>query len=262
MMYHWAVWFTRNGWPVFPAHGVQKGAVCTCRQGPDCSSIGKHPATPRGWKDATLDEAQVKEWFARNEHFNLALACGDITVLDIDGEKGRQSLEALLDRDKAAYLQKTPRARTGGGGWHLFFQGVDVKNLVGMKPGLDIRSRGGHVILPPSLHASGKRYAFDRCPTKFKLQKFPQWLLKLTRQPKRRIPVAMPVQSTDGMDEIPTITDYRNNTLASLCGRLFKQGHSADEVSARLLAINENKCRPPLDRAEVEKIVWSVSRYH
>jgi putative DNA primase/helicase len=262
-MLEWALWFTRNGWPVFPAHGVQKGAVCTCRHGPECSSIGKHPATRRGWKDATLDPGQVKEWFADNPNYNLALACGSITVLDVDGEKGRQSLEELLDNDRAAYLRKTPRARTGGGGWHLFFQGVEVKNLVGFKPGLDIRSQGGHVILPPSLHVSGKRYAFDRCPTKFKLQKFPQWLHKIVTEEKPRAPsVPMPAIESGNFDDLPIIDEYRNNALTSLCGRLFKRGHTVDDVSAMLLAINENKCRPPLGRTEVEKIVWSISRYH
>ena len=262
-MKNWAIWFTRNGWPIFPAHGVIKGAGCTCRQGSECSSPGKHPATRRGWKDASLDAGQVSEWFADNPNYNLALACGSITVLDVDGEKGRQSLASLLDGDKAGYLKKTPRARTGGGGWHLFFQGIDVKNLVGFKPGLDLRSKGGHVILPPSIHASGKRYAFDRCPTRFKLQKFPPWLYKIVTEEKPRAPsVPMPAVEAGNFDDIPVIDDYRNNALSSLCGRLFKRGHTADEVSALLLSINENKCRPPLGQSEVEKIVWSISRYH
>ncbi len=261
-MLGWALWFANNGWPIFPAHGIIDG-VCTCRRGPECSSPGKHPDTRRGWKDASLDPEQIKAWCARNAHLNLALACGNITVLDIDGEKGRQSLESLLDKDRAAYLRTTPRARTGGGGWHLFFQGVDVKNLVGMKPGLDIRSRGGHVILPPSMHISGKRYAFDRCPTKFKLQKFPKWLLKIAKDDKPRIQtVASSSAEPVDINNIPAIPEYRNNTLTSLCGKLFKRGHTVEEVSAILLAINNNKCQPPLGTAEVERIVWSVSRYH
>jgi len=144
----------------------------------------------------------------------------------------------------------------------LFFQGVDVKNLVGMKPGLDIRSRGGHVILPPSLHASGKRYIFDRCPTQFKIQKFPAWLLKIAKEDKPRIQTAVVSDTSVDLDNIPPIPEYRNNTLTSLCGKLFKQGHPVEKISAILLAINNNKCQPPLGTAEVERIVWSVSRYH
>ncbi len=261
-MLDWALWFAHNGWPIFPAHGIVDG-VCTCRRGPECSSPGKHPATRRGWKDASLDPGQIREWYAKNPHANIALACGSITVLDIDGEKGRQSLESLLDDDRAAYLRTTPRARTGGGGWHLFFQGVEVKNLVGMKPGLDIRSRGGHVILPPSMHISGKRYAFDRCPTKHKLQKFPKWLLKIAKDDKPRIQTVTLLSGEPvDIDSIPVIPEYRNNTLTSLCGKLFRRGRTVEEISATLMAINEAKCQPPLDASDVEKIVWSVSRYH
>lgn len=260
-MLRWALWFAGNGWPIFPAHGIVDGA-CTCHRGPECSSAGKHPDTRRGWKDASLDPEQIKAWCARNARTNLALACGNITVLDVDGEKGRQSLESLLDGDKAAYLRKTPRACTGGGGWHLFFQGVDVKNLVGMKPGLDIRSKGGHVILPPSMHLSGKRYAFDRCPTKFKVQKFPAWLLRIAKKERAPVQTGVAADSSVDLDNVPVIQEYRNNTLTSLCGKLFKQGHPVDKISSILLDINNNKCQPPLGTAEVERIVWSVSRYH
>lgn len=263
-MLDWALWFAHNGWPIFPAHGIVDGS-CTCRKGPECSSPGKHPDTRRGWKDASLDPRQIREWYAKNPHANIALACGNITVLDIDGEKGRQSLESLLDDDRAAYLRTTPRARTGGGGWHLFFQGVEVKNLVGMKPGLDIRSRGGHVILPPSMHASGRRYSFDRCPTKHKVQPFPDWLLQVAKEGERdrpRIETAVKADPSWDIDKIPEIPSYRNNTLTSLCGTMFRRGNSTEEITATLMAINEARCKPPLDASDIEKIVWSVSRYH
>lgn len=259
----WALWFVDNGWPVFPAHGIKDGR-CTCRLGPECTSPGKHPNTRRGSYDATLDPRQIKAWCARNAHANLALATGGITVLDVDGAEGRRSLEKLLDNDRAAHLRKTPRARTGRvGGWHLFFQGVDVKNWVKLWPGIDIRSKGGHVILPPSLHITGRRYAFDRCPTQFKIQEFPSWLLKAAQQKKPEAPRVVVTGARDiDLDSIAPISDYRNNTLSSICGTLMAHGHPVDEVTRRLSAVNQQRCQPPLDQREVDKIIWSISRYH
>jgi hypothetical protein len=36
-----------------------------------------------------------------------------------------------------------------------------VSCKVGLVPGIDIRADGGFIVVPPSLHASGRRYAWD-----------------------------------------------------------------------------------------------------
>ena len=59
----------------------------------------------------------------------------------------------------------TRQSLTGGGGRQLFYTappGLTIKNQAGMLgPGVDHRADGGLVVLPPSLHASGKRYRWD-----------------------------------------------------------------------------------------------------
>jgi len=49
----WALSYAKRGWKVLPLHAPVKGG-CSCGQ-LDCSSIGKHPRTPNGYKDAKTD---------------------------------------------------------------------------------------------------------------------------------------------------------------------------------------------------------------
>ncbi len=77
---------------------------------------------------------------------------------------GDESLEALTAR--LAKLPDTPMVLTGGGGWHYYFKhpgpGVHVPNSIGqLGPGLDVRGDGGYVVAPPSIHSSGRNYAWE-----------------------------------------------------------------------------------------------------
>jgi hypothetical protein len=57
------------------------------------------------------------------------------------------------------------------------------------------------------------------------------------------------------------IGEKRNVTLTSEAGRLRNLRHSEAEILASLLAINRERCRPPLEEREVEGIARSVARY-
>src|SRR5262249_15398402 len=98
---------------------------------------------------------------------NIGIATGAISglvVLDVDPRHGGdESLEQWKTRYGHDFLT-TVTSCTGGGGWHLFYthpgQSMQIKNKVGLAPGLDIRGDGGYIVAPPSLHASGQRYAW------------------------------------------------------------------------------------------------------
>lgn len=121
----------------------------------------KTPLTPHGHKDATTDLAQVRAWWDQWPDANIGLACGPskIVVIDIDGDEGMASWDALAAR---LDLQVTTRVvRTGGGGLHLYFRapGAAIRNSAGkLGRGIDVRGEGGYVVLPPSVHPSGRPY--------------------------------------------------------------------------------------------------------
>jgi hypothetical protein len=52
--------YAHRGWRVLPLHGIVEGK-CTCGK-KDCGSPGKHPRTPRGFKDATINENIIMSW--------------------------------------------------------------------------------------------------------------------------------------------------------------------------------------------------------
>ena len=119
--------------------------------GPD-----KKPLTPHGFKDATQDAGQIRQWWSRWPSANIGVACGasGLVVIDIDVKDNAPGLEnwAKLTADREPI--ETAMARTPSGGFHCFFLApdlVDIRNSAGkIAPGIDVRADGGYVIVPPS----------------------------------------------------------------------------------------------------------------
>lgn len=158
-----ALEYASQGFRVFPLFYVVKGGLCSCRSKKPCKRIGKHPMTQNGVQDATLDEAQIRQWWTETPWANIGLATGHggLIVMDVDdaGEKtGSETLKALVERYGS--LPETRMVRTGSGGRHFYFYSAhEIANSAG-KVGkyIDIRGYGGYVILPPSNHVSGNKY--------------------------------------------------------------------------------------------------------
>jgi hypothetical protein len=167
------------GWPVFR-----------------CRPKGKAPYR-EGWQDeATTDPAMVDRLWREVRACNIGLACGhNVWVFDVDGAEGLDSVRALVARHGA--LPRAPLSRTGASGYHLFFQAdARVKNSVGkLAPGIDTRSAGGLVVLPPSVHPdTGRSYAWVRDPWAHSIPPAPPWLLDLLAPPQALRPPAPPIE--------------------------------------------------------------------
>ncbi len=118
-----------------------------------CWPGSKKPATPHGWKDATLDQAQIGEWWGRWPDANIGLALGasGLLVIDFDVPKADYAGGDLLSDLLAT---PTTTATTASGGLHLYYQqqpGGGLGNGRGRLPaGVDCRGAGGYVLLPSS----------------------------------------------------------------------------------------------------------------
>jgi Bifunctional DNA primase/polymerase, N-terminal/Primase C terminal 1 (PriCT-1) len=242
--------------PVFPVHWVE-GGRCSCGDAA-CDDPGKHPLTPNGLTDATTDSATVLAWWTRWPHANIGGRTGDtFDALDVDPRKGGD--EALRELEvRHGALPPTWRSRTGGGGQHICFQPVPgLRNSAGrLGPGLDIRGKGGYIILPGSAHVSGGAYEWQlefHPEEGTPLAPMPAWMIERLRVGDNGHGAAPPIEGTVG-------EGHRNAALASLAGTLRRRGLTAEMMTA-LLAFNGGRCRPPLSDREVRQIAESVARY-
>jgi Bifunctional DNA primase/polymerase, N-terminal/Primase C terminal 1 (PriCT-1) len=224
-----ALEYAAGGHPVFPA------------------KRDKRPLTEHGFKDATTDLETVERWWARWPTAGIATPTGlGFFVLDVDKPQALAELEVAHEQ-----LPPTVEALTPRPGRHVYLAADDVSNSRGELPaGLDVRGRGGYVLLPPSPHPNGVyewRTAFDEAP----IARAPAWLLGLLETAQSTAP---PV---DG--DIPA--QQRNSSLASMAGTMRRRGFSEAAIASALLTENRTRCKPPLSDREVRGIAQSVARY-
>ena len=183
-MLQFALRLAAKNMPIFPVHGIIDGQ-CSCRRS-DCASPGKHPIPYNGLKSATSNLTQIQEWWTKNPLANIGLATGKISgliVVDIDPRNGGDESFAALEKQHQAF-PRTKEVLTGGGGQHLYFTypSVAVPCKTGKTEpfrGIDIKSDGGYVLVPPSWHVSGKCYEWEVSSYERALADLPGWLLKL-----------------------------------------------------------------------------------
>jgi len=207
---------------------------------------GKTPLTEHGFLEASGAEDVLEAWWRKWPDANIGVATGSVSgivVLDVDPRHGGDRSLAALS------LPETRRSFTGGGGQHLFFAhpGYLVPNATGLREGIDIRGDGGYVVVPPSEHASGGRYAWDADTLDLPLAQFPQGLVERQRKAAGRIGDSIPI-------------GQRDSTLTSLAGSMRRRGMSAHEIEAALSAVNV-RCEPPLPSSAIHRIAQSVGRY-
>lgn len=246
----------QRGWAVLPLNWVAEDGTCSCNSA-ECSSIGKHPRTRRGVKDASKSQDTIRAWWEKWPDANLGLATGKISgivVLDVDRRHGGiDSLRKI--ENKYGSVPDGPRVLTGGGGTHLYFRypGRDIRNRIGIFPGIDVRGDGAFVVAPASVHASGEQYLWEHGKSpKLPLPEMPDWLLDMITGGQQQ------PSSADG-EAIPE--GRRNAKLASLAGAMRFRGMSIEAIEAGLLVENEARCRPPLPDDEVERIAASIGNY-
>jgi len=190
---------TTHGLGVFPLHyPVQRGRMLGCSCGrPDCPSPAKHPFSrlvPHGLKDATTDPKQIAAWWRSNPHLNIAVVTAGLLVLDVDPRHG--GYESLVALEQAAdILPHTWCVVTGSEGRHIYMalpNGTNVSNSAGkLGKGLDIRTTGGYVVAPPSIHISGRAYSWLESPEDAPLAPAPAWLVDKLKPPPPAQPFAV-----------------------------------------------------------------------
>lgn len=212
-----ALEYVERGWRVFPV-----------------KPRDKIPITQHGFQDATTDVASIRGWWCKWPRANIGLACGasGLTVVDLDPRNGKADID----------LMPTLTTKTGGGGWHYFYSGV-VRSCKPL-PGVDIKSDGGYVILPPSIHPSGRGYEWAN---ELPIAPLPEHIRALTvREPVEHKPgpITPPTSAylaaaIRGEQDAVTsaVEGNRNTTLYNAALKLATLGLSEKDITAALMAV-------------------------
>jgi Bifunctional DNA primase/polymerase, N-terminal/Primase C terminal 1 (PriCT-1) len=226
-----------------------------------CVPRGKAPACEHGCKAATTDGDTIRQWWHTEPHYNIGIACGSVSgifAVDIDSyeaEKRLAKLEDAHDRLPPTVEVITSRGR------HLYFRyptDRSVRNSAGkIAPGIDTRGDGGYTLAPPSIHPSGRAYAWSvDSANRFAIA--PPWLLdRINGHASSKQPTPAATWRSlmgAGVDE-----GQRNDAAARLCGYFLRRNCDAFLVLDLLLLWNASRCRPPLADEEIEYIVSSVA---
>jgi archaellum biogenesis ATPase FlaH len=184
-------------------------------------------------------EAQVKEWFDKENPPNIGIVTGKIsgiTVVDI--ESG----------GKWDDYPVTQTARTGGGGVHLYYRYAEgVQNKARIRELTDIRGNGGYVVAPPSAHASGKKYEWIR---KELTQPFPYGKFDLT-----------PEKNTNWDEVLKGVNQGgRNQTAAQVIGKFLATLSPEDWMTTAwgMTVIWNQTNVPPLSERELRATFNSI----
>jgi len=236
-----ARWYAELGYAVFP-----------------CAPGRKVPLTKHGLLEATTKIEQITEWWTQQPHANVAIRTDGLLVVDIDGEGN-----AWLTNEpaKLAEFDSAPVSLTPHGGRHHFFRqpaGRAWRNTVGkIAEHVDTRARGGYVLVAPSV-VEGTPYRWQEehelSVPPHKLPEPPAWLVDLLDASSITI-----TRTIAGANIIPQ--RQRNDTLARLAGALRRIGLSQAEIFAALRQVNADRCAPPLEQREVERVAASIARY-
>lgn len=246
-----AIQYAKKGFYVLPMHGKQP--------------LIKFANNP------PLDLNQIKYYWSKYPDANIALRTVDFFVVDIDtkeahGANGLQSLKQLPQ----GVITATLAQRTASGGYQLFYRkptGIEVKQVIGWKPGIDIKAHiNNYVVVPPSTNNKGQyRWINAKAPIKEPSNQLVELINSYHPQQPRHINHRqhnyMAGKKWTGvvLDNLVTGAPQgqRNDYMARLSGQLIHAGADNNTVWELLNFANQHN-NPPLKQKEVESILTSI----
>jgi hypothetical protein len=251
-------------------------------------ALGFHPIPERpnqklpvesAWQtriNRTPDELRAA-FAAAPEGHGIGTITHEFIVVDLDL---REDVDGIAALGELPPLPPTLASHTPSGGMHLFLrvpQGVEVRNSVSkVGRGIDVRGKGGQVVLPPTV-IDGKAYRWSEgCPAEMAM--LPEPWLALVVAPKaapapapaapeapamRRVirPEAVAAEADrrakymDTLDR-PSIQGSGGNAVMMQAAFHAKEmSRTEDEAVEALLGWNERLATPPWSEAELRRAV-------
>jgi hypothetical protein len=235
-----ALTHARRGWHVHPL-----------------KAAGKIPVTQHGKNDATLDEAVIRDWWARMPNSNVGISCGPSGLCVLDADHGLASYEdfkAWRDRNGLPVTYSVRSGRRPEFGVQSYYAGslkdgkFELDGVTG-----EIKSLGGLVLAAGCIHPDSKEryYVLEDAPLAPVPAIVEQSRLRTDATGKREW--SLPVHDGQGRDAF----------LISQAGRLRNAGASETIIRAHLEELNQDPevMADPKTDAALDRIARSAARY-
>lgn len=223
-------------------------ALSYLKQGFSVIPVGRNKKPLLNWKEfqeRRATEEEARSWFKKWPRANIAIITGEISGL------------AVIDIEKGGNVSNLPSARavrTGGGGFHFYYKwekGIESRTRV--VDLTDIRGTGGFVVAPPSIHASGKKYAW--VDETVEIGEFPKELIeKFQKNAKEQSGLKEMIET--GVSE-----GKRNNSAARVFGKLLGAlPRDLWGVAWEFGKFWNQKNSPPLPEGELRAVLESIQK--
>jgi hypothetical protein len=200
-------------------------------------------------------EVELVNWFGSGE-YNIAIVTGQISgIIVVDLDSG-----AAIENARKFNMIVTPLVKTSKEKCQAYFRyRPGIKNAVRLRgmPDTDIRSDGGYVVAPPSIHPSESQYQW--------LNKWAPWDKDFASLPNI-IQEAGPSHKVD-VEELKKKglpKGKRDHGMFRIARDYFQRGLSYSEVLTLCLDLNRETEQLPGDRftnKDVEKCVKQAKKY-
>ena len=217
---------------------------------------GKVPAI-ESWKEyqqRIVSEETMDMWWDKNPSGNIAIVTGKIsglTVIDVDGELGQESLKKFKINLPPTKINKTPK------GWHYIYEyNEEYPQGVGILPGIDIRNNGGYIIAPPS-EINGLFYeeVVNTAPAKLP----PVETIFNGHSPKKEQQAPNP-QWVEELLKNGSGEGRRNQDATRLAGH-YRTKNLGSLETFEILKMFADRCVPKMDHNELWNTIQSIFRY-
>jgi hypothetical protein len=217
---------------------------------------------PVRWKHLQERRSTAQElvtWFGQWPDAGLAVVLGpvsDLFVIDVDGPEAHAELLKRLGGEPLA-----PKAVSGSGKpyrCHFYFRCPPLTTRAKQTPWhehLEFRGKGGIIVIPPSLHPSGRRYAWvpGRSPQEIVLPEVPAQVLKALTPPPATTTLS---KRTGQAGKVPAGIDASPRTLRFLSG-MYREGPAWNN---KLFEAACDLCGRDLPLAKAEPLLLAGAR--
>lgn len=269
-----ALRYAKRGWPVFPCwerdeteaeYQARLSIMPEDKRADAKRWEAKNPRVAGGFNAATTEESKIRFWWKRWPDAAIGCPTGPALgawVLDVDlpkapGEPDGCDTLARLETDHGT-LPATVTQRTGSGGDQRFFRwpadGPEIKNSQSkVGPKLDVRGVGGYVVMPPSMHPAGNRYAWTSNGAE--LAEAPSWLIELV------LAKSAPVRPVERQTPTRAATGYGRAALDAEVGKVAvaPSGQRNGTLNAAAYSLGQLVAGRVLDQGEVESALLDAA---